>query len=174
MIRLSMPVVMLLCLVAFIDATLSGRQLKESSPVCDVTAPNGVVAGSNEPSPFSYGNKLLSVNGLTPNGTIVFRPGGAGFVRPDGALGMKFGWTRAVLGDIHVIGHRLDGDANPPEADVRCCYGKTGFQASYLIFPTPGCWEVVAQIGDVLESRLTFVTRVVKIGEGPVHLLRSE
>jgi hypothetical protein len=58
----------------------------------------------------------------------------------------------------------------PLEADIRCCYGQVGFQASYLVFPTPGCWEVAAQIDDIAESRLTFVTRVVKIGEGPVRL----
>jgi len=36
-----------------------------------------------------------------------------------------------------------------------------------LIFPTPGCWEVTAQIGDRADSRITFVTRVEKIGDGP-------
>jgi hypothetical protein len=34
----------------------------------------------------------------------------------------------------------------------------------YLIFPTPGCWEITGRVG---ETSLTFVTVVVKIGEGP-------
>jgi hypothetical protein len=46
-------------------------------------------------------------------------------------------------------------------------YGDIGFQASYLIFPTPGCWAVTAQIGERDDSRLTFVTKVVKFGKGP-------
>jgi hypothetical protein len=35
-----------------------------------------------------------------------------------------------------------------------------GFQATALIFPTQGCWEVAGQVG---ESTLIFVTRVVKL-----------
>jgi hypothetical protein len=37
-------------------------------------------------------------------------------------------------------------------------YGEIGFQSSGIIFPTPGCWEITAQVG---VSRLTFVTLVV-------------
>jgi hypothetical protein len=77
---------------------------------------------------------------------------------------MKFGWMRAVPGKLTVSGHRLDGDAPPLQADIKCCFKESGFQSSHLIFPTPGCWEVVAQLGDVPESRLTFV-RQVRIGE---------
>jgi hypothetical protein len=43
----------------------------------------------------------------------------------------------------------------------------SGFLASYLIFSTPGCWEVTAQIGDREDSKITFVTLVEKIGDGP-------
>ena len=43
----------------------------------------------------------------------------------------------------------------------------TGFLASYLVFSTPGCWEVTAQVGDREDSKLTFITRVKKVGEGP-------
>jgi hypothetical protein len=39
------------------------------------------------------------------------------------------------------------------------------------MFPTPGCWEVTAQLGDLNESKLTFVTKVVKIGAGPAWRL---
>jgi hypothetical protein len=40
------------------------------------------------------------------------------------------------------------------------------FQATRLVFPTPGCWEVTGRVG---EASLTFVVVVVKIGEGPVQ-----
>ena len=137
--------------------------------LCNVTAPNGIVAGSSERQEPSFGNALLSVGpfGLWPDGTIVFEPGGAGFVTRDGALGMKFGWTRAVPGQLTVTGHRLDGQAGPPRLQAPCCYGDTGFQASYLIFPSPGCWEVTAQVGEREDSKLTFITKVVKMSDGP-------
>jgi hypothetical protein len=71
---------------------LSGQTLQPDS--CHVTTPNGIVAGSSERNEKSYGNALLSVGpfGLWPNGTVVFKPGGAGFQTKDGGLGMKFGW----------------------------------------------------------------------------------
>ncbi|MGH2436909.1 MAG: hypothetical protein ACRDFA_07945 [bacterium] len=142
---------------------LSAQQLGQTNVSCKVTAPNGVVAGSLERAEQAYGNRLLSVHGVRNDGTVEVTPGVAGFVTPDGALGMKFGWTRAVRGKLHVTGHRLDGDAPPLRADVRGRSGELGFQASYLIFPTPGCWEVLAQLGEIEESKLTFVTKVVKI-----------
>jgi hypothetical protein len=89
------------------------------------------------------GNALLSVNGLY--GPIVVKP--SGFVTPEGGLRMKFGWMRGAKGKLAVTGHRLEWDAPPLQADVKCCFKEPGFQASYLIFPTPGCWEVVAQVG---------------------------
>ena len=64
---------------------------------CHVTTPNGIVAGSSELNEKSHVNALLSVGpfGLWPNGTVVFKPGGAGFQTQEGALGMKF---RLMLG----------------------------------------------------------------------------
>jgi hypothetical protein len=76
---------------------------------------------------------------------------------------MKFGWLRGVLGKLQIEG-RLDGEEPPLRSEVPDGYGDRGFQATYLIFPTPGCWEVT---GRVVHARVTFVTNVVKIGEGP-------
>jgi hypothetical protein len=136
---------------------------------CDVTVPNGIVAGASERQDWSYGNGLLSVGpfGLWPDGTVVFKPGGAGFITRDGGLGMKFGWTRGVRGKLNVSARRLDRAAAPLVLETNNGYGDVGFQASYLIFPTPGCWEVTAQVGDREDSRITFITKVVKLGEGP-------
>jgi hypothetical protein len=146
-------------------------QLQHGAPACSVTVANGVVAGFSEPSRGSYGNALLSVWGppFYDAGWMVFGPGRISSVTEDGALGTKFGWMRAVEGKLAVTGRRIDGDAPPLRADIKCCFRPTGFQASHLIFPTPGCWEVVAQIGDVAESRLTFVTRV-EIGREAAQL----
>jgi hypothetical protein len=161
--------IVLVAILGAIPSLVFARAVRDEMP-CGVTAPNGVMAGEAERRDWSHGNALLSVGpfGLWPDGTIVFKPGGPGFVTLDGALGMKFGWTRAVAGKLRASGRRLDG-AGPPvrfESDANA-YGETGFQASYLIFPTPGCWEVTARIDDRADSLVTFVTKVVKIGEGP-------
>jgi len=42
---------------------------------------------------------------------------------------------------------------------VPCCYGDAGFQASGVIFPTEGCWQVTGRVGT---ASLTFVTVVLK------------
>ena len=57
-------------------------------------------------------------------------------------------------------GRRLDGDAPALEASIPDGYGNTGFQATGLSFPTPGCWEVTGRVG---EASLTFVTWVVSL-----------
>jgi len=112
----------------------------------------------------AHWNGSLYVGGLWPNGTIVFRSGGPGSIDADGSLSMKFGWTRGegLRGKLTIHGRRLDVAAPPLRADIPDGYGDTGFQATALIFPTEGCWEVTGEVGD---TRLTFVTRVVKVGE---------
>jgi len=93
---------------------LSGQTLQPDS--CHVTTPNGIVAGSSERNEKSYGNALLSVGpfGLWPNGTVVFKPGGAGFQTKDEGLGMKFGWTRGIPGKLNVTGRRRCGNRSKP------------------------------------------------------------
>lgn len=163
-------------LVLLIAANRSdGNQLVAASDqpiaVCEVTRPNGIVAGSEQSEPNSYGNRQLSLGpfGLWPDGAVVFKPGGAGFITPDGSLGMKFGWTRGVRGQLRIEGRRLDSSAAPLRSVVPKGYGEIGFQATGLVFSTPGCWEVTGRVGD---ASLTFVTKVVKIGDGPAG--RSE
>jgi len=107
-------------------------------------------------APQSYGNGKLWVGGLWPDGVITAGPD---FVDADGAVDMKFGWWRAVRGYLRITGRRLDAPAPPLRADIPGGYGSTGFQATGVIFPTEGCWEVTGRVGD---STLTFVTLVVK------------
>ena len=156
-------------LLAFVPLVFSGHvQALDSIPgpqasACEVTKPNDVgILGLTERG--SYGNGRLSTLGLWPQGTVVFKPGGAGFVTQDGSLGMKFGWRRGVRGRLAIEGRRLDAPALALRARIPNGYGDFGFQSTYVIFSTPGCWEVTGRVGD---ASLTFVTNVVKIGEGP-------
>ena len=130
---------------------------------CAVTIANGIVAGEHHSDPGSYGNAQVSV-GLWRDGIVVFEPGGAGFITRDGSLGMKFGWRRGISGQLKVEGHRVDAVAPPLRSEVPSGYGDRGFQATYVIFPTPGCWEVA---GGVDDATVTFITRVAQIGDGP-------
>ena len=139
--------------------------VSQTVPPCEVTEPNGVVVDGGEPNRGSFGHSQLSLGpfGLWSGGTVVFRPGGAGFVTPEGWLGMKFGWQRAGRGRLTVEGRRLD-DAAPALRAESSGSGGDIFQATSLIFTTPGCWEVTGRVGG---ASLTFVTRVEKIGDGP-------
>lgn len=72
---------------------------------------------------------------------------------------MKYPWWRAVTGRLVITGRRLDAESPPLEAVIPEGYGETGFQASGLIFPSEGCWEI---IGEAAGATLKFVTLVVK------------
>jgi hypothetical protein len=98
------------------------------------------------------------------DGKFEFKPGGPGFVDRDGALGIKVAWHRFMRGALIVGGKRLDGVAPPARAYMNKGYGHIGFQPIYLVFPTPGCWQITGRIAD---HSLTFVVYVEKIGEGP-------
>jgi hypothetical protein len=151
-------------LVAFISPpSASANAVVVDPPTCQVTRPNGQGTFLEGLSPALHGNALIST-ALWPDGTVVFKPGGPGFVTADGALAMKWGWQRGVRGPLRVEGRRLDESAPPLGADIPAGYGDFGFQSSALIFPTPGCWEVT---GRVANASLTFVTLVQRIGDGP-------
>jgi hypothetical protein len=111
-----------------------------------------------------HGTGELAFSGPWPDGAVVFKPGGPGFVLSDGSLSMKFGCFRGVPGMLKIHGRRLDVSAPPLRFHIPAGFGKVGFQATAMIFPTPGCWEVSGQIAG---ARLTFVTRVIKVGNGP-------
>jgi len=156
-----MRAIPLTVVVALLAATSTGvAQTPAKAPACNVTLPGGMdrVQGS------FYGTKELAFSEPWPNGTVVFKPGGPGFVLTDGSLSMKFAWHRGVRGALTIDGRRLDGPAPPLRAQIPAGYGDIGFQPTGLNFPTPGCWEVTGHVG---AASLTFITRVVKIGEGP-------
>jgi hypothetical protein len=89
---------------------------------------------------------------------VIFEADAAGYVLENGSLIMKWPWWRGKPGTLEIVGRRLDGPAAPLRADIPEGYGTTGFQASGLIFPQAGCWQVT---GRVDSAELTFVTLVI-------------
>jgi hypothetical protein len=57
---------------------------------------------------------------------------------------------------LTISGRRIDAEAPPLHAEIPCCY-LTGFQITGTIFPTEGCWKVMAKAG---KNELSFVTYV--------------
>lgn len=136
---------------------------KEAFAACPVTKPNGSTPPGEQLGLNPHGNGVLWVVLWPEGGKVVFRPGGPGFVLPDGSLSMKFGWWRGTRGKLTIDGKRLDAPAPPLRAWIPEGYGDIGFQATMLIFPTVGCWEVTGKVGN--SKSLTFVTQVVKVAE---------
>jgi hypothetical protein len=103
----------------------------------------------------AYGNGSLWVGALWPHGVVIITPDN---VDPNGRLEMKFGWYRLTSGFLAITGRRLDAPA-PPASGVASGYGLIGFNASGVVFPTEGCWQVTGRVARVA---LTFVTFVIK------------
>jgi hypothetical protein len=120
-----------------------------------VTVPNGNPNPFQQPSPDDHGDGNIWT-GLWPRGKVV---AGSDQVLPDGSISMKWWWWRGVEGDLKIVGRRLDGSSPPLGAIIPAGYGSTGFQATSLIFPREGCWEVTGSVGP---HRLTFVTIATK------------
>jgi hypothetical protein len=104
----------------------------------------------------SYGSASLRVGGLWPHGVIRLTPDLLG---PNGEMGMKFGWWRGTFGSLTISGRRLDGPAPPLMPDVATSGPGTGFQASGVVFPTEGCWQVTGKVGHITLSFVTFVIK---------------
>jgi hypothetical protein len=149
-----------LTFVTLVVKTSAGQPVSE----CPVTIPS---SGGASPA-FNYGNGVLGV-GLPEDGIIRAKPGDSlPAVLADGSIAQKFPWQRAVWGGLFIVGKRLDASAPPVRPDLTGNYGSSGFQASTLIFPTEGCWEVTAFVGEREKPSgppLTFVVQVVKVGQ---------
>jgi hypothetical protein len=109
----------------------------------------------------AYWNGNLYAGAFWPDATVMVGPPSVGAVLPDGSLGMKYPWLRVsgLTGKLTVTGRRLDAAAPPLKVDIPNGYLNTGFQATGLIFPTEGCWEITGKVGD---TTLTFVNRVIR------------
>lgn len=122
---------------------------------CNPTLPNDSTPPGEQPSSGYYGNGSIWT-ALWPDGIVIADPDQ---IDPSGAIHMKFPWWRdqSISGKVEIEGRRLDASAPPLNSDVPQGYGLTGFQASTLIFATPGCWQVEAHVGS---ATLQFVTLV--------------
>jgi hypothetical protein len=118
---------------------------------CPITRPN-----NSEPPGPTFGAEFEG------NGALWVGLWGSNIVswqrEADGSIDAKFGWWREVHGKLKIEGRRLDGPAPPLTADVPDGYGDAGFQATGIVFPTDGCWQVTGSVGN---ASLTFVTLVV-------------
>jgi hypothetical protein len=74
-----------------------------------------------------------------------------------GSDGAKVLWAKPKEGSFKITGRRLDGAAPPLDPGSLAGYDGFPYQASGLIFPTAGCWEVEGRSG---ASVLRFVTYI--------------
>jgi hypothetical protein len=130
---------------------------------CPVTKPNGKIAPGQTRETMGgrwYGNNDIWTL-LWRDGTAVFGPGMAGTIEEDGSMSIKCPWWKGAMatGHLDITGRRLDRSAPPLRTSIPDGYGSQ-FQATTLIFPTEGCWEVTGRAG---EASLTFITRVIKL-----------
>lgn len=127
--------------------------------ICPVTDPNGMTPPGEQPNDLHHGNGQL-YTALWPDGVIPFSEEGPGTIRDDGALLMKFPWWRGegVRGPLTLHGRDISGQGYEElGSEIPRGYGDTGFQASGLIFPQEGCWEITAEAG---EAELVIVVEV--------------
>jgi hypothetical protein len=126
---------------------------------CAVTPPNHDIPPGQGQNPGAaqapyYGNgrlwTVLSSDGIVREAK-----------RHDGSISQKFPWWRGVRGQLMITGRRLDARGPELRAHIPDGYGPTGFQATAIIFPTPGCWSVTGTVG---EAKLSFVTLVIAAG----------
>lgn len=116
------------------------------------TTPPDDTAVSNDPAPgYYYVNEDESI--------MAAAWWTEGYFLEAGERGNKTGWFRPAGETLTITGRRLDAEAPPMAARVPCC-SPTQFQATGLIFPTEGCWQVNATAAD---ESLSFVVWVGEI-----------
>jgi len=153
-----MKVIYLWILIFLVGCSSGVLSVVPTSSACPVTIANG-----SQPLGESSGSLLYHGNGVI---WTALPPDGKLFIVPDedGSLQIKFPWWRAVHGALTIQGRRLDASAPPLQAIIPEGYGDSGFQASGLIFPTEGCWEVTGKVAD---QELRFVVTVQAVDEYP-------
>jgi hypothetical protein len=130
---------------------------------CDVTVVSAKTRPpASVPRGFNYGNGTIAVGLNPPNGRIVAGrlPSGGmrATINDDGSINAKVGWWRKGEGRPVITGRRLDQPAPALRASVPAGYS-AGFQATGLLFPTSGCWQVTGRYGG---AHLTFTVLVTK------------
>jgi hypothetical protein len=127
-----------------------------------VTVANGSGPPGEWRSPQHHGKGRLWTE-LAPDG--IDR---GGTPQPDGSTGQKYPWwTVGTTGDLTIQGRRVDASAPPLRALINSGVPQNAFAevpggrfwASYLLFPTKGCWRVIGRVG---RTSLTFVVFVAE------------
>jgi hypothetical protein len=127
-----------------------------SSRSCPVTLPNHVATppfGLSKKNGYRQGQIAVE---LWPLGVTLV---GKHEVKSDGSLAVKVPWYRYGRGRLRITAARIDKPGHAARTSVPSGYGRTGFQASGIYFPSEGCWKVTATVG---RSHLTYVTIVMK------------
>ena len=153
------PIRDLLLVVPMLLALVASCSVIEDS-ACPVTIANGSTPPGESPSDLHHGNGELWT-ALWPDGTVVFSPGGPGEIRADGSLVMKFPWWRGngIRGQLEIVGRSFDTEAPPLGAIIPDGYGDTGFQATSVVFPSEGCWEITGRAADAELSVIVLADR---------------
>lgn len=121
---------------------------------CTPTRPNGDTPPGEPENPYNHGNGEIWTS--FPADGVMDLVRERGDVLGDGSLAFKFGWVRPAEDRLRITGSRLDRADEPVRAHIPPGYDGT-FQATAVIFPSPGCWKVTARAGD---ASLTFVVSV--------------
>jgi hypothetical protein len=140
------------------DLAGGGRAAPSWVTSCPVSRPNGGHPAGQAPDRWYHGRGGLWTI-LWPRGMA---PIPSGNVQRNGWLYLKVPWWRGPgsEGKVRIHGRRLDKSAPVLRADVPVGYGNSGFQASAILFPTVGCWQITGRAG---RGSLTMVERVVKV-----------
>jgi hypothetical protein len=143
--------------LAYAATTDSRASSQANGPSCPVTLPNHPVH-----PPFGVSGKLGYRQGqlateLWPLGVTLVNKRD---VMADGLLGVKVGWYRYGRGRLRITATRIDKPGRVTRTSVPAGYGRTGFQASGIYFPSTGCWKVTGTVG---HSHLTYVTVVLEV-----------
>jgi hypothetical protein len=127
--------------------------------ICPVTIPNGSLPPNvTKKSPYYFGNDNLWTT-LWLDGKIHVK---AADKEPDNSVEIHWAWWYAdgLTGELIVEGHRLDEQAERLHVgEIKQGPDNPNLLIAYTSFPTSGCWEVTARMGD---SSLTFVTEIVE------------
>ena len=138
-------------------ATPGSAATETASMACPVTQPEWILPPDD---PAVSGAPAFGYYYVNHDRSLMASAWWAGDAAPPlqaGDAGVKVGWFRPAGATLQISGQRLDGQAPPLQSHVPCCY-PTRFQATGLIFPSEGCWQVTATAAD---SELTFIVNVV-------------
>ena len=126
-------------------------QSQELKMACPVTLPNGNTPPGELRNTGHHGNGILWTT-FTPGGRMVSES------LRDGSRRIVFRWWRNIGGDLTVTAQRLDAPAPSVHGRIESTRGAP-FEASVINFPTSGCWEIAAWIGN---NSLRFVVELVE------------